>query len=615
LALTAPTPSARESAATRFGPIVLAAFGGALALAGVLFDWSDSSASNKAPTAVGPAGTAPVADFKAQSIAVSYRDTATPTSNPITEAGVGEDFRVRVDFGIHNNGPSDAEATFRFELLGPPPGCEFRQPADGIDEFESGSTVPMSVSGFGAFAELKVRCTTPGPKTWSALVTVGQKTGTDPNDMNNEASASSADPIDIVGGTVEDTPTPTVTPTPTPGSSGGGPSGGSGGPPSFIGFPTPTPTPTPTFFSSPPPTPVQDPFFSLRADNPSGLDPADILRIPAVPVITCLQLGLDCDGVDGQGPPVQDDLDALTFGNEAEADQIVFFSTDSDSVGIDGSGTDGQSNPALQCQEEGNEYYEFPVGVGGDNRVFFSAELTLFLAVTACPDQPNDDDDMDALAWGTAIPDPDIYFSLAPSSPTLATLGASPADILVTRIGETPVIYRSAASLGLRAGDNIDGLCLYRNENKDVFLLSLGRGSPTLAAIGASPDDLLYAGGPDYRPSIFNNGSQYGLLSTDNLDAVKCQEPKPPRLPHGDLNCDGVIDMQDVYRLLLFLAGLPIDDIVNCPDIGSGPADALVGDLNCDGQVNNADLVPLLLRVARARVPLPAGCPPIGVPV
>jgi len=43
------------------------------------------------------------------------------------------------------------------------------------------------------------------------------------------------------------------------------------------------------------------------------------------------------------------------------------------------------------------------------------------------------------------------------------------------------------------------------------------RGSLTLAAIGAGLADLLFAGGPTFLPTIFEEGSQYGLLSSDSM--------------------------------------------------------------------------------------------------
>jgi hypothetical protein len=48
-----------------------------------------------------------------------------------------------------------------------------------------------------------------------------------------------------------------------------------------------------------------------------------------------------------------------------------------------------------------------------------------------------------------------VVFSLAPGSPTLASMGASPADLLVP--GE-PRVTAAAGALGLRAADNVDAL-------------------------------------------------------------------------------------------------------------------------------------------------------------
>jgi hypothetical protein len=81
-------------------------------------------------------------------------------------------------------------------------------------------------------------------------------------------------------------------------------------------------------------------------------------------------------------------------------------------------------------------------------------------------------DDVDALdanlfpAGGTfapAPPDAWIYFSLAPGSPTLALLGASPGDILVKLVGAggLPLIWAAAADLGLLPDDNLDALDIW----------------------------------------------------------------------------------------------------------------------------------------------------------
>jgi len=74
-------------------------------------------------------------------------------------------------------------------------------------------------------------------------------------------------------------------------------------------------------------------------------------------------------------------------------------------------------------------------------------------------------DDIDALALvddgilGPTAGDT-IYFSLTPGSPTLAGLGASAADILVTTLGGVPAIAIPAAALGLLPSDDIDALDL-----------------------------------------------------------------------------------------------------------------------------------------------------------
>ncbi len=75
-------------------------------------------------------------------------------------------------------------------------------------------------------------------------------------------------------------------------------------------------------------------------------------------------------------------------------------------------------------------------------------------------------DDIDALALiedGIFGPTPGdaIYFSLTPGSPTLAGLGASPADVLVTSLGGAPAVAFTAASLGLLPTDDIDALDLF----------------------------------------------------------------------------------------------------------------------------------------------------------
>lgn len=53
----------------------------------------------------------------------------------------------------------------------------------------------------------------------------------------------------------------------------------------------------------------------------------------------------------------------------------------------------------------------------------------------------------------------DVYFSLTPSSPSLSTLAAGPADVLLVRGGVgSAVVFARADALGLSADDNLDAL-------------------------------------------------------------------------------------------------------------------------------------------------------------
>jgi hypothetical protein len=133
-------------------------------------------------------------------------------------------------------------------------------------------------------------------------------------------------------------------------------------------------------------------------------------------------------------------------------------------------------------------------------------------------------DDLDGLM--EALPDriSSMYFSLAPGSPTLAALGAGPGDILVSSPGGTPAIYARAESLGLRRTDDIDALCLMESGD--------GRYNPSEDEVRFSvsrasargtigPADILRPG-----PSVVRAASELGLRSgrnPDNLNALKCR--------------------------------------------------------------------------------------------
>ncbi len=160
----------------------------------------------------------------------------------------------------------------------------------------------------------------------------------------------------------------------------------------------------------------------------------------------------------------QDNLDALSFeefdltGDQWQ-DRPVYFSLDSLSPTLVAGGfsaADILSSPS-----------------GGGVIGVFATALQMGLQLN---------DDLDALALldlnsdGIVALGTDMaLFSLAPGSPTLAGLGASPADLFLTTFNGTSFVRYSAASLGLQAAtDNVDALEVQVPEPATLGLLLLG---------------------------------------------------------------------------------------------------------------------------------------------
>jgi hypothetical protein len=87
---------------------------------------------------------------------------------------------------------------------------------------------------------------------------------------------------------------------------------------------------------------------------------------------------------------------------------------------------------------------------------------------------------------GDGVLDQPVYFTLAAGSPTLAALGAGPQDLLRSPVGATgpATLWTTGASLGLVAGDVIDALATDGN----AVQFSLAAGSPTLLGPDGQPD-------------------------------------------------------------------------------------------------------------------------------
>jgi hypothetical protein len=285
--------------------------------------------------------------------------------------------------------------------------------------------------------------------------------------------------------------------------------------------------------------PEQDPTFGIAAGG--SLDAAQLYGLPKPPPVRLSRAGL--------GLANGDDVDALSFGTDAfdqpDATTLV-FSVRPGSMGAPNTGVRQQ---AAGGTEEGSEYVTF---VDSTNQTLVPADVIVPLAQTddldSLTDYPAAVVDLDA----DLIPDRPVFFSLAPGSPSLATLGASPADVLVS-IGGVPSIYAPAAALGLTASDDVDALCLMKSNLPsttlrsgpipsaapapgpllfDAALFSLSSGSPRLAQQGHTAGDVFVTNFSNSRPNLVNtplalyaDAAQLGLLAADDLDALKCQRP------------------------------------------------------------------------------------------
>lgn len=162
---------------------------------------------------------------------------------------------------------------------------------------------------------------------------------------------------------------------------------------------------------------------------------------------------------------------------------------------------DGDSGNALGILEpsismQGVNGYDISVGLTG--RIYWSVDVSELLTATYAGSSAADifvqpamngfaafpvtfataadlgldpNDEIDALEVWDRLPLHDfavndrVLFSLAPGSPTLASLGLSAADIIVARPGQPPALYAPAKLVGLRKTDNLNALSVKRYGN------------------------------------------------------------------------------------------------------------------------------------------------------
>jgi len=168
----------------------------------------------------------------------------------------------------------------------------------------------------------------------------------------------------------------------------------------------------------------------------------------------------------GLGLQDGDDFDALSYGGDGI--DVPGFTTLAFSVDPLSSGAPGTgvAQEAAVGKQAGGEYVSF---VNSTNQTLVPADAVVPAAAS---------DDLDALvdeSTGRIDPDDDmvpdlpVFFSLAPGSPTLAANGWSPADVLVSQGGAVS-LFAAASALGLESGDDVDAFCLMKSGLPDTTL-------------------------------------------------------------------------------------------------------------------------------------------------
>jgi hypothetical protein len=160
------------------------------------------------------------------------------------------------------------------------------------------------------------------------------------------------------------------------------------------------------------------------------------------------------------------------------------------------------------------------------------------------------------MSWGAPTHPPyEVYFSLAPGSPTLGVLGVGAGAILgIGGVfpGPLPSVYKTSADLGIPLFADMDALSLEVDPAPpghpilvDIHFsvtAATATGWPYGADIVTSGADILVPGGVGWVPAT------HGLLPTDDIDALETVLPCTP-CP-GDLDGDGVIGIGDLLIVL-----------------------------------------------------------------
>lgn len=332
-----------------------------------------------------------------------------------------------------------------------------------------------------------------------------------------------------------------------------------------------------------------EPLFSVANNGPSNLPGDAVFRvIGGSPVQVGGRVGM------GLGRP-DDDITALaplvTPGLRATGDFVICFSVDPFAVGVSRFRITLQNlfKQALNNQQAGDAYLSTealrrgvgvlppPFSMGLDNNALAVNQSERYpnafgLLPNADPAQPVTPgtplDDVDATTGFTDLTPPVVYFTLSADSPSLEFLPGpvSGAAIFLDTNFQTPGsedLFAGPNLLGLDLLDQIDGLIVLDDNldgsfnGTDTVYVSLAPGSPTLAALGATPGDVLVLEAGNV--AIFAPALVFGLATTDNMNAL------------------------DMVPLINGSAEDTINFIVDCP-----------ADFNDDSNINSLDVLTFL---------------------
>lgn len=243
------------------------------------------------------------------------------------------------------------------------------------------------------------------------------------------------------------------------------------------------------------------------------------------------------------GLVAQDDLDGLSFGMEAVfatgGTYALEFSVDRAAAGAPGTGVFDEASAAGGREAASDVFEAFdptppsPPAVPR-NRQAWDGNGSSAPSLQLLERGPDHSlaDDLDALEGSPRMVDPNgdgvrdlpIYFSLAPGSPTLAAIGASPADLLICAAPTTgacgtagaPSIFISHTALGLAAADNLEDFNLDAATGEVDFTVAPG----TSFAAGAILKRPGFGGCPGPSPCPILTPADLGLLANDNMNAL-----------------------------------------------------------------------------------------------